>query len=154
MYLASIRPKYVYRIFTGIKKFELRKWIGLKPPTGSTIVVYASGNVKAIVGEFRVGKVVFAKPTDIWDYLSTIEDSGVGLEDYQYIRGSKYALALEILDPILYVKPITLKEIKNIIPGFSPPLSFRELNRDEPLYELIIRKAREYTFRALGKGLT
>ncbi len=151
IYLASIRPKYVYRIFTGVKKFELRKWIGIRPPKGSTIVVYASGSVKAIVGEFRVGRVFFAQPSDIWNILMTMEKSGIGAEDYQYIRGAKYALAIEILNPILYVKPIKLDELRRIIPGFMPPMSMKELSKDDPLYELIIRKARETTFKALDK---
>jgi predicted transcriptional regulator len=145
MYLMSIRPKYAYRIFTGIKKFELRKWFGVKPEEGSIIIVYASGSVRAIIGEFRVGRIIMGKPSYVWDKLSAMESIGVGLEDYQYIRGSKTAMAIEVVDPILYVKPITLEEIRSIIHGFMPPFSFRRLYRDEPLYELIIRKAREST---------
>ncbi len=151
MYLASIRPKYVYRIFTGVKKFELRKWIGIRPPRGSVVVVYASGSVRAIVGEFRVGRVFFARPNDIWNVLMTMDKPGVGVEDYQYIRGARYAIAIEIINPILYVKPIPLNDIRSIIPGFMPPMSIRELDVNEPLYELIIRKAREATFNQLSK---
>ncbi|RLG80962.1 MAG: DNA-binding protein [Thermoprotei archaeon] len=152
MYLASIKPKYAYRIFAGIKKFELRRWFGLKPVQGSVIIVYASGNVKAIIGEFRVGRVLFAKPNEIWDALSEMKEAGIGSDDYQYIRGSKYALAIEVVDPVLYTKPITLKELKSIIPGFMPPLSFRELRPYEPLYELIVRKAREQVLRAVREN--
>ena len=151
IYLASIRPKYVYRIFTGVKKFELRKWIGIRPPKGSIIIVYASGSIRAIVGEFRVGRVLFARPGDIWNMLMAMEKPGVGAEDYQYIRGAKYALAIEIINPVMYVKPITLDELRRIIPGFMPPMSMREIDRNEPLYELVIRKAREMTFKSIGK---
>jgi len=151
IYLASIKPKYAYRIFAGSKKFELRKWIGVKPNKGSTIVVYVSGNVRAIVGEFRVGRVIFAPPDDLWNMLMSLEDPGVSAEDYQYIRGARYALALEVLDPLVYIKPITLKELRRIIPGFNPPLSMREASIDEPLYELVIRKAREATLKMLSK---
>lgn len=152
IYLASIKPKYVYRIFTGIKKFELRKWIGIKPVEGSDIIVYASGSIKAIVGEFKVGKVYFAHPKDLWNILMTLEKPGVGIEDYQYIKGARYALAIEILNPILYVKPIKLAELQKIIPGFMPPMSIREISKGEPLYELIIRKARETTIKLHNKS--
>jgi len=155
LYLASIKPKYAYRIFTGTKKFELRRWIGIRPIENSTIVVYASGSVKAIIGEFKVGRVLFAKPSDIWDMLSTLGNTGVGVEDYQYIKGAKKALAIEVVNPILYIKPITLDEIRNIIPRFTPPMSFRELSIHEPLYEMIIRKARELTYSSYkNKNLT
>lgn len=146
MYLMSIKPKYAYRIFTNIKKFELRKWFGVTPKKGSIIVVYASGSVRAIIGEFRVGRIISGKPSHIWDKLSLFEETGVSEEDYQYIKGSKMAMALEVIDPKLYIKPITLDEIRSIIPGFMPPFSFRRLYTDEPLYELIIRKAREYLY--------
>ncbi len=152
LYLASIKPKYAYRIFTGIKKYELRRWFGLRPDTNSIIIVYVSGSVKAVIGEFSVGKVLFAKPNDIWKTLSSMSKSGVGSEDYSYIKGSKYALAIEVVNPILYVKPIRLDEIRNILPGFMPPMSFRKLSIDEPLYELIIKKARENTFKKLYKN--
>lgn len=143
MYLMSIRPKYAYRIFTGIKKFELRKWFGVIPEKRSIIIVYASGSVRAIIGEFTVGNIIIGKPSEVWDKLSRYESIGVGNEDYQYIRGSKTAMALEVVDPVLYVKPITLEELRSIIPGFMPPFSFRRLSPDEPLYELIIKKARK-----------
>ncbi len=141
-YLMSIRPKYAYRIFTGSKRFELRKWFGVVPVRGSTIIVYASGSVRAIIGEFRVGRVYMGSPGEVWSFLSSQESPGVGREDYSYIRGSRRAMAIEVIDPILYSKPITLQEIKSIIPGFMPPLSFRMLNPYEPLYELLIRRVR------------
>jgi len=150
LYLASIRPKYAYRIFTGSKKFELRKWIGLKPVKGSSIIVYASGNVRAIIGEFKVGRVFFSTPSDIWNILMSMENPGVGSEDFQYIRSAKYALALEVVDPVMYVKPVTLEELRRIIPAFNPPLSMREVSVHEPLYELVIKKAREATFKHLS----
>ncbi len=142
MYLMSIKPKYAYRIFTGIKKFELRKWFGLVPLEDSTIIVYASGSVRAIIGEFRVGRVYMGSPSDVWGFLQAQEKTGIGREDYSYIHGSRKAMAIEVVDPVLYSRPIHLRELRSIIPGFMPPLSFRILYPYEPLYELIIKKAR------------
>lgn len=141
-YLMSIKPKYAYRIFTGIKKFELRKWFGIMPEQGSIVVVYASGSVKAIIGEFRVGRIIRGTPSEIQRFLELETETGVSREDYNYIHGSKNAMAIEVIEPRLYSKPITLKELRSILPGFMPPLSFRRLHPLEPLYELIIRKAR------------
>ena len=143
VYLMSIRPKYAYRIFAGIKKFELRKWFGLKPEPGSTIIVYASGSVRAIIGEFTVGKVIFGDSNAVWRKLNEFAQTGLGRDDYSYISGSRAAMALEVVNPKLYDYPITLNELRRIFPGFMPPLSFRVLELDEPLYRLLIEKARK-----------
>ncbi len=138
----SIRPKYAYRIFTGTKKFELRKWFGLVPSPGSTIIVYASGGVKAIIGEFKVGRVYLGSPGEVREFLEGQPSPGIGREDLSYIYGSRKAMAIEVIDPVLYSKPIKLVELRNIIPGFMPPLSFRRIDPFEPLHVLIIRRAR------------
>ncbi len=58
IYLISIRPVYAYQIFRGTKRYELRRGVAGQIPEGAVMVVYASGNVRAIIGEFRVGAVV------------------------------------------------------------------------------------------------
>jgi len=142
IYLMSVKPKYAYRIFAGMKKFELRRWFGIRPEPGSIVVVYVSGNIKAIVGEFIVGKVVYGTPKKVWDYVQSIPESGIYPEDRVYIDGDKPAMAIEVLKPRLYRKPIKIDEIRRIIPDFFPPMSFRELDRNEPLYKLLIRRLR------------
>ena len=142
MYLMSIKPRYAYRIFAGIKKYELRRWIGINLEPGSIIVVYASGKVRALIGEFIAGKVVLGTPEKIWEFIRSIPSSGVGLEDKGYITGSKSAMAIEVVKPRLYKRPIELRELRMLIPGFNPPLSFREIDYGEPLYRLLIRKLR------------
>ncbi len=142
MYLMSIRPKYAYRIFAGTKKYELRRWIGIRLEPGSLIVVYASGNVRALIGEFKAGKIIYGSPSKVWNYVSSQSNTGIYPEDKAYIMGSKTALAIEVLEPRLYKVSIKLDELRKIIPGFNPPLSFRELSREEPLYKLVIKKLR------------
>ncbi len=142
MYLMSIRPKYAYKIFAGVKKYELRRWIGLRVEPGSLIVVYASGRVRSLIGEFTAGKIVYGPPSKVWNYVTSIPNAGIGVDDRSYITGSKTALAIEVRNPRLYRYPIKLEELRTILPGFNPPLSFRELSRTEPLYRLIIRRLR------------
>ncbi|WFO76285.1 DNA-binding protein [Desulfurococcaceae archaeon MEX13E-LK6-19] len=142
MYLMSIKPKYAYRIFAGIKKYELRRWFGIKPEPGSLMVVYASGNVRSLIGEFTVGKIIYGPPNKVWEYVRSSTDTGIYPEDKNYIMGNKPAMAIEVLEPKLYKRPIALDELRRIIPDFNPPMSFRELSPDEPLYRLLIRKLR------------
>jgi len=143
--LLSIKPRYAQRILSGIKKFELRTWIGLNLYPGMLVVMYVSGNVKAIVGEFRIGKVYKGKPEYVWGRLieeGGEEVTGVGDEDYLYIARARKAMALEVLEPRAYKRPPRLEEIRLAIPGWVPPMSHALLGAGDPLWEMIIKPAR------------
>lgn len=142
MYLISIKPKYAFRIFAGIKKYELRRWFGIKPVPGSLMIVYVSGNVRSLIGEFTVGKIIYGPPNKVWEHIRSLVNTGISPEDKSYIIGNKPAMAIEVLEPRLYKRPVGLEELRCIIPDFNPPMSFRELSPDEPLYRLLIRKLR------------
>ncbi len=142
VYLISIRPVYAYQIFRGTKRYELRRWVAGEIPEGSIMVVYASGNVRAIIGEFRVGHVVRGTAEHVWSVVMSDRESGIRGDAWHYIKGSDRAMALEVLEPRLYPRRVTLEEIRRIIPGWNPPLSYKLLREGEPLYELVIRKLR------------
>jgi predicted transcriptional regulator len=142
IYLISIRPVYAFQIFRGVKKFELRRGVAGNIPEGAVMVVYASGNVRAIIGEFRVGRVIRGTAEHVWQHVTSTKDSGIGSDAWRYIRGADRAMALEVQEPTMYPRRVTLEEIRRIIPGWNPPLSYKQLREGEPLYELIIRKLR------------
>jgi predicted transcriptional regulator len=148
IYLMSIRPKYARAIFSGVKKFELRKLSGTPPVSeGSIIVVYVSGNVKSIVGEFEAGRVYKASPEVIWSIASGPE-KGIGEDAWDYIKGARKAMAIEVRNPRLYPRPITLEEVRRIIPGWMPPMSYRQIEEGDPILELIIKPVRKYRPKA------
>jgi len=143
--LLSIKPKYAQRILSGYKKFELRTWIGHEFYPGMLVVMYASGNIRAIVGEFRVGKVYKGRPEYIWGKLieeGGEDQTGVGEEDYVYISRARKALAIEVLEPKKYVRPIRLEEIRILIPRWLPPMSHSLLGLGDPLWEMVIKRLR------------
>ncbi len=142
MYLMSIRPKYARSIFAGVKKYELRKLSGMPPvEEGDIIVVYVSGHVKGIVGEFRAGKVIKATPEEVWVEVRK-PGTGIGEDAWPYIKGAKRAMAIRVEDPVMYPRQVSLEEIRRIIPGWMPPFSYRPLREGDPLLELIIRRIR------------
>ncbi len=143
LYLMSIRPKYAYQIFAGRKKFELRRWIGIPIVEGAVIVVYVSGSVKALMGEFRAGRIIMGSPQRVWNEIMRYEEHGIERDAWPYIAGAKKAMAIEVLEPRLYPRPVKLDELRQIFPGFSPPLSFRILRVEEPLYRLLVKPLRE-----------
>lgn len=141
MYLISILPLYAHRILTGKKKMELRRYFGLKPGSGSIFVIYASGSTRAIVGEFKAGEVYVGKPEEI-ARIALSGETGVFKSDLKYIRGSKIAIGIEIKEVKVYKRPVKLEELRRIFPGFQPPLSFRRIDENEPLYVLLLERLR------------
>lgn len=138
----SIRPKFAMEIFRGEKRFELRRLRGRPIRPGSLIVVYASGHVKAIIGEFMVGRVIVGNPHRVWREASGTPGAGLDEDDWPYIRGSRTAMALEVAATRIYHRPVTLGELRSIFPGWNPPMSFKPLPEGDPLLELVIRKLR------------
>lgn len=143
--VVPIKPVFAYRIFTHRKKFDLRKQRHSAPPvkTGSRAVLYVSGSVKAFMGEYVVGEVLTGTPDYIIRVLSRIPDSGVGEQDFAYIKGASYAFAMEVLNPIVYKTPIEMKEVLRIIPDYLPPLGIQKLDEHDPVVVLLFDKARE-----------
>lgn len=140
-----IKPKFAYRIFTGVKKYDLRKLFESKPVVkrGDRVVLYVSGRVKAFMGEYTVGEVVVGTPDYVVKFLSRNPAAGLSEEDFEYIKGSPLALAMEVVEPILYRKPVELKTILKIFPDFNPPLRLQKIDDYEPVLVMVLNKARD-----------
>ncbi len=137
--LFSIRPEYARAILAGIKKFELRRGSALNIQPGSIAVLYASGKVKRIVGHFTVGKVFRGSPAYVWRIVTSKKEYGIGVDAKKYIEGSTSAAAIEVLNPHAYTSRISLNEIRMILPGWNPPLSYTILNEGDPFVEIILK---------------
>lgn len=138
--LFSIRPEYAEAILAGIKKFELRRGASKTLTPGTIAVIYASGRVKRIVGHFIIGRIYKGTPAMIWKIVTSDKKYGVTRESKKYIEGSTTAMAIEILKPTPYKHRISLSEIRMIIPGWNPPLSYTILEEGNPLLELVLKR--------------
>jgi predicted transcriptional regulator len=140
-----IKPKFAYRIFTGVKKYDLRKLFESRSVVkrGDRVVLYISGRVKAFMGEYTVGEVVVGSPDYVVKLLSRNPAARLSEEDFEYIKGSPLALAMEVVEPILYRKPVELKTILKILPDFNPPLRLQKIDDYEPVLVMILNKARD-----------
>ncbi len=139
-----IRPVFAYRIFMGVKKYDLRKLVReVDIRRGSRVVLYVSGRVKAFMGEYTVGEVIRGPPDYIASVLSNKPNTGVGEEDFKYIAGAKTAVAIEVVNPLVYKTPLELKPILRLFPDYQPPLGVQELDPYEPIVVLVFNKARE-----------
>jgi hypothetical protein len=105
--LMSIKTEYADKIFDGVKLYELRK----KPlkENVDTIIVYSSGKVKKVVGEFKIEKIIKDSPDKIWN----LGEEVLGIDKksfYEYFKHSKYAYAIKIKDVIKYDSPKELND--------------------------------------------
>jgi predicted transcriptional regulator len=142
LFLFSIKPVYANAILSGVKRFELRRGSGNDFSYGDIVVIYASGRVKSIVGEFTVGRVFRGSPLHIWRIVSSRRDYGIGRDAWQYIEGGKRAFALEVLNPRPYDIRLSLYEVRSVLPSWNPPLGYRVLLDGDPFYELFIKPLR------------
>lgn len=118
--LLSIKPCYVDRIMSGEKKYEYRKTI-FRRKNIDRIVVYSSGNVRRLVGEIVVKRIICDTPKNIWEKTSVY--AGISEKDYYaYFKDRDKAYAIEILSFVAYDKEYGLPE-RYI--GVKAPQSFR-----------------------------
>lgn len=104
----AIKPEFVKKIFSGIKKYEYRKVIFTKKV--DKVIIYASSPVSKVVGEFTIDSIVKGKPNKVWE--ETKNYAGI-TESYfkDYFKGKDTAYAIKIKDCCKYSKPLSLKEI-------------------------------------------
>lgn len=138
-FLFSIRPEYASAIFSGVKRFELRRGSGEALKQGDIVIVYASGRVKRIFGRFVVGRIYRGPPARIWRIVTSIRDSGVGRDAWRYIEGSSVAVAIEVLEPKAFTVRPSLHEIRSIFPSWNPPLSYARIDERSPVFRLFIK---------------
>ena len=107
--LLSIKPEYVEKIFSGIKKYEYRRSI-FKNKNVDTIIIYSTFPVKKIVGEFKIKKIVKDLPEKLWELAP--ENTGIDKEKFmQYFYDKKEGYAIEIGEIKRYKTPKLLEEL-------------------------------------------
>jgi len=137
--LISITPEFVQEIFSGAKKIELRKRRPKFLQPGDRVLVYASPPSQTLAGELIIKNIVEGTPQELWDRISAV--SGVSKEffDYYY-KDHSTAVGLIIDRAVEYTNKISLDEIKQAHPEFSPPKNYFYIVEEDPLLNLA-RKA-------------
>ncbi|MGV3597978.1 MAG: ASCH domain-containing protein [Bacteroidota bacterium] len=119
----SLKKVYADRILSGSKTIELRKSTP-KVKHGDIVVLYTTSPTKSVVGVAKVNEVYIDSPDKIWNDHEL--HLGIGREDFnKYFYNSKKAVGIELQDVQTLAKEITLEQIKNVFPNFTPPQTFR-----------------------------
>jgi len=116
--LLSIKPEFALKIFEGSKKYEYRRNI-FKRNGVTTIVVYASGPIKKVIGEFEIEGIIHEKPHTLWE--QTGEEAGITQKRFlEYFKDKTRGYAIKVKAARSYNTPISLDRL--MIP--YPPQSF------------------------------
>lgn len=127
--LLSIRPQFVEKILEGKKTVELRR---LRPRIlpGQPFLIYCTVPVKALTAVAWISGIMVAPPVLLWQRTRSV--AGVTREEFdQYFAGAKDAFGLQIACTRALREPLPLSMLKQLIPGFHPPQSFRYLTADQ-----------------------
>jgi len=135
-YLLSIKPLFGEQILSGVKGYELRRRGRFEP--GSIMVLYESTPVRAVVGEFKAGRVFRVELGELLELLRRGELRGCGEADVPYVLGARRVVVIEVVDPVRYPRPLSLAELRRLIPGFRPPMSYARFDEH---YEVVRRAA-------------
>ena len=126
--LMSIKPKYSRQIFSGSKKYELRK-TPMRFNPNELVVVYESSPTKAVVGYFIIGKIIKKPPEEIWHIFKN-EVKISKTDFFKYYKEKQWAYAIKVKSPYLYKERITLQKLRAIYGSWSPPQNFRYIKED------------------------
>jgi predicted transcriptional regulator len=120
--LLSIKPEFVEKIFSGLKRYEFRRVI-FKSKNVSRVVVYASHPVQCVVGEFEVGGILALNRSQLWQH--TKQYAGIAKAYFdEYFADKETAYAIKIKRAKRYEQPIALEYL---CPSARPPQSFMYL---------------------------
>lgn len=132
--LISIHPRFAQAILQGEKLVELRRVAFKRIITH--VVMYETGTTGAIVGVFKVKRVVEESPTIVWEtYNGT---SGLTKSEFDaYFKGKAKAVAIEVGKATRFKNPISLQDIQIS----RPPQSFLYLPSDVSKQFVKIRRS-------------
>jgi predicted transcriptional regulator len=127
--LLAIHPRFARMILRGEKTVELRRRAPNRP-AGYWIALYSTSPEKALIGLVRAAEVLIDTPEALWQLVK--DGCGVGKDDYRrYYSGANRAVGIRLSDPIEFVEPLHLDNLRCFWPRFTPPRSFAYLGNEE-----------------------
>jgi predicted transcriptional regulator len=128
--LISVKPQYARKIFSGEKTVELRKSAPRKANKDSLLLIYVTSPVKELWGVCKIDEIISNNPMDLWDEIG--DKTGISKKEYRaYYKESNNAYGIKLKDVIDFLEsPIKLDLLKDLIPGFAPPQTYRYIDKN------------------------
>lgn len=138
--LLSIRPRHAEKILDGTKTVELRRVLP-RIRKGDLVLIYASSPVKALIGTFKVDKVVTDRPRQLWDIVQ--DKAGITRKEFNaYYAGASEGYGIFFSDVLSLHKPLNLETLRQEWPSFHPPQGYCYLTEEKEYGELSSKLAR------------
>ncbi len=127
--LISIKPKYAKKIFKGEKTIELRKSAPTKAKKGSYLLIYVTSPIQELWGICKIENIIKEKPHILWKNLG--KQTGITKQEFQeYYKTNDKAYGIQLTDVTnLFENSVNLDNLRNIIPGFMPPQTYRYIDK-------------------------
>ncbi|RLF64197.1 MAG: hypothetical protein DRN30_05685 [Thermoplasmata archaeon] len=110
----SIYKEFADMIFSGEKRWELRKSIPRDLKPGDIVYVYVPRPVRAYVGYFTVGSIIRDHPERLWSRIG--HESGVDKESFEaYFNGYNMGIAIEVKEPELFDSKVDLDTLRSYL---------------------------------------
>lgn len=123
--IISIKSVHAGKIYSGDKKYELRK---VAPKSFPQIVfIYETEDKKAITGAFYVKEIISLPVDDLWRRVGTRATPKRNF--FSYFNGREKGIAYEIGRVFKFQTPLSLTQIVDIQSGFTIPQSFAYLSK-------------------------
>lgn len=138
--IISIKPQYAEKIFSGEKTIELRKSKPLRSPENGYMLIYVTSPIKEIWGICKIENIIKDNTEIFWEKFGN--QTGVSLKEFnEYYNEKTKALGIKLKDiKKIPNQNLSLKKLKEIIPGFTPPQTYKylssELKKHNDLKEL------------------
>src|ERR1019366_4975833 len=130
--LLSIRPEHAHRIFSGSKRFELRKVL---PVTDfNRVFLYETGG-KGIVGWFDVGEIIRQPIDELWKTVGNAATSHDRF--FAYFSTAREGFAIAIRNARRFQGPISANGLNGDRLKLQPPQSFIILEPGQPFWTLL-----------------
>lgn len=126
--LLSVRPRFAQALLDGTKTAEIRRRFP-DVPADTTVVIYSSSPVKAVLGTMRVESLIRSTAAKIWRDYS--EEIGIGESELaEYLIGASECSVLKLAEPRRWANAVTLHELRRLA-HLQPAQSFRYLSSRE-----------------------
>ena len=125
----SLKPTFADLLLDGKKSVELRR-VRPKAEAGTSVLIYASSPVRALVGTCVVEAIGAERPAVIWEMFG----ERTGLDEaafHGYFSRCERAVAISVGRPRRLAEPVTIDVLRRRLPGFRPPQSFRYFSDSE-----------------------
>lgn len=112
VWIFPIKPLFAAQIYSGLKKYELRRRVRVS--RGDLIVLYETAPVKALTGEFTAGEVALRPAEAVRRDIAAGLLKGCDERDLPYVGLKGLVAVIEVRTPRVYLKPITLDELRKL----------------------------------------